>query len=182
MPEIKLAKAYERAADEKLTPVILYTQNAFVRGDAVCKENIRVSTWLRTAAMPEFVALFNAQMLVFGGGAPQSSSFNELLVPSAVVIAYHMVPPAKDQLDYDEREPNRKLEPCTLLVGTFRIQGFMRISVQLTIGKSLEVGRTSFLSLYDAEVSNPGLPNLGVMRVPMLLFRPTLVSYGMRTS
>jgi len=132
--------------------------------------------------MPEFVHLMNAQMLLFGSGAPQSLTYQEFLVPTVTIAAYHMLPPGRDPVDYDESEPNRKMEPCTLLIGTFKMHGYLRMASQLHLAKSLEVGRTSFLSLYDVEISNPTLPNLGVMRVPMMLFRPTMVCFGLKIS
>jgi hypothetical protein len=182
MTDGKLAKAYEKSAEEKLTPTIFYTQNMFIKGEAVTKENIRVSTWLRTAAAPEFVHLFNAQLLIFGAGAMQTASYQEFLIPTPQIIAYHMVPPAKDPLDYDEAELNRKMEPCTVMVGTFRLHGHARMASQLDLGKNLEVNRSAFLSLYEVEVSNPALPNMGVMHVPILLARPNMILFGLQTS
>jgi len=182
MTDVKLAKAYEKMADEKLTPTIFYTQNMFIKGEALSKENIRVSTWLRTVAMPDFVHIFNAQLLVFGAGAVQSATYQELLVPTPQILAYHMLPPAKDAVDYDEAEPNRKMEPCTLLVGTFRMNGHVRMASQFDLCKNLEVNRSSFMSIYEVEISNPALPNMGVIHVPMMLIRPNTVAFGLRTS
>jgi hypothetical protein len=178
----KLAKAYEPERDEKFTPVFVYTQNMFVRGEVVTKETMRVSTWLRTAAMPEYVHLFKAQVLIFGGGAPTSATFHELLIPTVHIAAFHMQPPAKDPLDFDETEQNRKMEPTTALLGTFRIFGYIRMASQMDLGKNLEINRSMFLSFYDAEISNPLLANMGVIRVPMLLIRPAGVSFGLKTS
>jgi hypothetical protein len=132
--------------------------------------------------MPEFVHLLNAQVLVFGGGSVQSMSFQEFLVPTLQIIAYHILPPTKDPVDYDETELNRKMEPATAFVGTFRMSGYVRMANHLDLAKNLEVTRSTFLSFYEVDVSNPGLPNMGTLRVPMMLIRPNAVSFGLRTS
>ncbi|MFZ6027212.1 MAG: hypothetical protein ACOYYS_05805 [Chloroflexota bacterium] len=177
-----LAKAYELERDEKLTPVFVYTDNLFVRGEVITKESMRVSTWLRTAAMPEYVHLLKAQALIFGAGTPLSASFHEMLIPTAHVLAFHLQPPAKDPIDYDETEQNRKMEPATLLIGTFRIFGHVRMAAQLDLAKNLDVNRSMFMSFYDAEISNPTLANMGVIRVPMLLVRPAGVNFCLKTA
>jgi hypothetical protein len=178
----KLSKAYQLERDEKLTQVFIYTPNMFARGEVITKETMRVSTWLRTAAMPEYVHLMNAQVLIFGGGAPASSSFHEMLIPSHQISAFHLQPTLKDPLDYDETEQNRKMEPATALFGTFRIFGHMRMAAQLDVGKNMEVNRSTFLSFYDVEISNPSIPNMGVIRVPFALIRPAHAYLGLKTS
>ena len=40
---------YTPGSDEKLTPVMIYTSDALVRGEVVTKQNVlRVNIWLRT--------------------------------------------------------------------------------------------------------------------------------------
>jgi hypothetical protein len=178
----KFAKAYPLERDEKLTPVFVYTSNMLARGEAITKETMRVSTWLRTAAMPEYVHLMNAQVLIFGSGAPASASFNEMLIPTAQISAFHMQPPAKDPVDYDESEQNRKMEPVTALLGAFRMFGHMRMATHVDLGKNMEVNRSTFVSFYDVEISNPALTNMGVIRVPFALIRPAHCCLGLKTS
>ncbi|MBI3150575.1 MAG: hypothetical protein HYZ21_00430, partial [Chloroflexi bacterium] len=45
------------APDEKTALVMLYTHNMLVRGEIVIKENLRVSIWLRTQGVPNFIHL-----------------------------------------------------------------------------------------------------------------------------
>lgn len=45
---------YTLSADEKTALVMIYTHNSLLRGNAVVKESIRVSTWLRTEGAPEY--------------------------------------------------------------------------------------------------------------------------------
>jgi hypothetical protein len=138
----------------------------------ITKEQMRVSTFLRTQAAPEFVGLYNAHMLVFGGPTGiQQASYSEYFISTQHILAYHLVPPVKDPPDYDPSEPNRKMEPATLLVGTFRFSGHLRMATQSNISKYLELARESFFSFYDVEITNPGLPSASVLKVPIVLAR-----------
>ena len=171
--------SYALAGDEKITKVVAYTSNIFARGEVVTKEIIRVSTWLRSPMAPHNLFLRNAQVLVFGGpGALQTQVFSEYFLTVSQVIAFHMLPPAQDPVDYDASEPNRKMEPITVLVGTFRFNGHIRMSSQATLEKHLDISREAFMSLYDVEISNPGIPSMGIVKVPMVIVRPNLVTTG----
>jgi hypothetical protein len=63
------------------------------------------------------------------------------------------------------------------MVGSFLLKGKIRISTQTDVATSLDVMRASWMSIYDAEISNPHLPQFN-MPVPMLLVNPSLVSFG----
>ncbi len=165
-------KPYTLEAGEKATQIMVYTMNTLARGEIITKEQLRVSTFLRTQAAPEFIALYNTHVLIFGGSSGiQQASFPEYFIPLQQILAYHLVPPAKDPLDYDPSEPNRKLEPAVLLIGTFRFNGFLRMATQSRINKYLEVARETFFSFYDTEITNPGLPSTNALKVPIVLAR-----------
>jgi len=165
-------KPYTLEAGEKVTPVMVYTLTTLARGEMITKEQTRVSTFLRTQAAPEFVGLYNAHVLVFGGPSGiQQASYSEYYIPIQLIQAYHLVPPAKDPPDYDPSEPNRKMEPAILLIGTFRFSGNLRMATQSKMSKFLELARESFFSFYDVEITNPGLPSASVLKVPMVLAR-----------
>jgi hypothetical protein len=172
MSDATTPKPYTLEAGEKATPVMVYTLTTLVRGEIITKEQARVSTFLRTQAAPEFVGLYNAQALVFGGptGLTQAS-YPEYFIPTQQILAYHLVPPATEPLDYDPSEPNRKMEPAILLVGTFRFNGHIRIATQSKLSKFLELARESFFSFYDVEITNPGLPSASALKVPIVLAR-----------
>jgi hypothetical protein len=163
--------------DEKLVTVMVYTRNMLVRGDLIARESMRVSIWLRTQGVPNYIHLMNAQSLVFGGGTPRSLSYSEIYIPVEEVICFHMAPPAADPLDYDTSETNRAIASVTALVGTFTIKAKIRYSSQIELGASLDVMRTSWLSLYEAEITNPYIPQFNV-QVPMLLVSAKTVSFG----
>lgn len=168
------------APDEKMTQVMVYTQNSVVRGEVVTKENVRVSIWLRTDAAPHFFHLQNAHMLFFGGGPARSVSYSEIYVPSATVIGFHILPPTQEPLDYDQDEKNRAMDIVSAGVGTFIFKGKIRFSAQSGLSSSLEMIH-SWMSMYEVEIANPSLPQMPVMRVPMLLVNPAQVSFAVAT-
>lgn len=166
------------APDEKNAMVMVYTQNMLVRGEVITNENARVSIWLRTQGVSNFIHLFNSQVISFGGPAPKSLAFSELFIPTAQVIGFHLVPPAQEPLDFDAEETNRLLRPMELIMGTFLLRGSIRVSTQAELATSLEVMHAAWTSVYDADISNPTLPQFN-MHVPMLLVNPNQVSFGM---
>ena len=163
------------ASDEKLAPVMIYTPNMLVHGELVAKETVRVSILLRTQGVPNYLHLHKARAVVFGGTPPKTYSFSEIFVPTANVIAFHLVPPAQDVMDYDPSETNRIMQPMDLTVGTFLFKGHVRMSSQTEVSVSLEVMRISWLSIYDSQITNPYLPQFN-MQVPLLVINPTQVS------
>jgi hypothetical protein len=168
--------------DERTTPVMLYTQNAVVRGEVVTKESVlRVNIWLRTDGAPKYMHVLKPQVLVFGGSPVKALSYSEIYFPTPQLIAFHILPPASEPLDYEPTEANRMMEPVDVLVGTFLMKGKIRISTQTELGVSLEAARVSWMSLYDATVTNPYLPQMAPIQVPMLLVNPNCVAYGLST-
>jgi hypothetical protein len=169
---------YTPTPDEKATLVMVYTQNLFVRGEVVTKQTVRLNSWLRTEGMPEYIHLLHAQVLAFGSGI-RSLSYPEIYVPTAMVIGFHLAPPTTEALDYDPDEKNRLMEPVVVLVGTFLFKGKLRISAQTGLGPSLESSRSPWLSIYEVEVSNPNLPQMPAISVPLILLNPKQVSFAL---
>jgi hypothetical protein len=95
------------------------------------------------------------------------------------VIGFHLTPPAHDPLDYDEIEKNRKMQPVTVLVGTFIFNGAIRISTLVDLGTSITSARTVWMSIYNVKISNPQLPQMGEVQVPMLVVRPGQVGFAL---
>lgn len=183
MTEVRKPRDFKLAADDKKTLVMIYTANSLIRGEAVTKESIRTSIWLRTQGAPEYIHLLKPNILLFGGAGPvKQLSFSEYIVPTSEVLAFHLVPPAADPMDYDETEANRIFESVTGIVGTFRFDGTVRISTQSDIVTHLNVSRSPWMSLYNLEISNPYLAGMGILKVPMALVRPTNIHFGLDTS
>lgn len=167
------------AADEKLTTVMIYSHNMLVRGDVLTKQSMRVSIWLRTQGVPNFVHLFKPQVLVLGGPAPRSLTYEEMFFPTAQVIGFHIAPPASDPMDYDASEAGRRMVDVSMMVGSFMLKARTRISTQTDFASSIDVARAAWMSIYEAEISHPALPQMGVIHVPMLLVRPEQVSFAL---
>jgi hypothetical protein len=165
--------------DEKTTPVMLYTMGAVIRGEVVTKQSIhRINIWLRTDGVPKYMHLLKPQVLVFGGGQVKPLSHSEIYFPTAELIAFHTLPPTDEPLDYDPGEANRMMEPVDVMAGTFLMRGKIRISTQTEVGVSLEVARVSWMSLYDAVITNPYLPQMPPLQVPMLLVNPGHIAFA----
>ena len=166
------------ASDEKTAMVMVYTQNMLARGEVIAKENARVSIWLRTQGVPNYVHLFKPQVISFGGTPPNPLSFSEIFIPTTQVIGFHLVPPAQDPMDYDTSEVNRVMQPLELVVGTFLLKGRIRVSSQAELSTSLDVMRAAWVSIYDVDISNPYLSQFN-LHVPMLLVNPNQVSFAL---
>lgn len=179
MSEAAMQVDYILKNDEKSTPVMVYTANALIKGDVISKKPIRVSTWLRTPMAPDYFRLLNANILMMNiPGSMRSLSFKEYFIPITQINAYHLVPPQEDPLDFDETELNRKMESVVVMVGSFMFNGYLRISDQVNLGTHLDVAHETYYSIYDSEVSNPGLPNMGTLRIPLIIFRSDQVTFA----
>ena len=168
---------YSLASDEKVSPVMIYTQNTLIYGEAVTKQNSRVSVWLRTEGAPEFIHLLKPQVVNLSGSAVRVLSYSEMFFPAAQIIGFHLAPPASDLLDYDESEKNRIMQPVSVLAGTFIFNGAIRISTQVDFGTSITSGRTIWMSIYEVKINNPLLPQMGEVKVPMVVVRPGQVGF-----
>lgn len=166
-------------ADEKLTTVIVYSHNSLVRGDVVTRQSVRVSIWLRTQGVPNYIHLFKPQVLTFAGATPKSISYQELFFPTPQVVGFHIAPPASEALDYEPNEMGRRMVDIAMTIGTFSVKAKARISSQTDFATSIDVARSTWMSIYEAEISNSILPQMGVMQVPMLLVRPEQVSFAL---
>jgi len=178
--ECKEAAMYELKPDEKTTPVMIYTHDTLVRGEVVTKQTVmRVNIWLRTDGAPKYMHVLKPQVIVFGGTPVKPLSFSELFFPTAELIAFHTLPPTDEVLDYDPNEANRMMQPVQVVLGTFVVKGKIRISTQTDLSTSLEVSRIAWLSIYDAEIANPYLPQMPVIQTPMMLVNPERVGFGL---
>ena len=166
------------APDEKATLVMVYTHDALVRGEVVTKESARVGIWPRTQGVPNFIHLLKPSVLLFGGSPPKPYSLSEMFLPTASAMGYHLAPPATEPLDYDPQEKNRTLAPVNILLGTFLVKARIRISASTPLGVSLEVAYSGWLSIYDAEITNPYVPQMQPMLVPMMLIVPSKVAFA----
>lgn len=165
--------------DEKTTPVMMYSADRLVRGEVVTKESVlRVNIWLRTDGAPKYMHVLKPQVLVFGGSPPKALSYSEIYFPTSQLIGFHTLPPTDEPLDYEATEANRMMQDVEVIVGTFLMKGKIRISTQTEMGTSLEMARVSWMSLYEAEITNTYLPQMPPLHVPMVLLNPFLVAFA----
>ena len=166
--------------DEKTTPVMLYSQDTLVRGEAVSKQSVlRMNIWLRTDGAPKYIHVLKPQVIVFGGMPVKPQTFPELFYPTSQLIGFHLLPPSDEPLDYDPDEANRMMQEVEVLMGTFVAKGKIRISTQTELAASLEVARLSWLSLYEVEITNPHLPQMPPLHLPMMLVNPEHVAFAL---
>jgi hypothetical protein len=137
-----------------------------------------VNIWLRSDGVPKHMHILKPQVIVFGGTPVKPLSFSEIFFPTSQLIAFHTLPPTDEPLDYDPTEANRVMQDVQALVGTFVVRGKIRISAQTELATSLEVARVSWMSIYEAEIANPYLPQMPLMQVPMMLVKPEEVAFG----
>jgi hypothetical protein len=166
------------APDEKTSTVMTYTQTSMTRGDVITKETMRVSIWLRTQGVPNYIHVHKPQVVLFGGTPPKSLAMEEIFIPTAQVIGFHLAPPAQDPPDYDATELNRIMQPVDVLMGGCIVKGKLRISSQTDMATGLDVMHVAWVSIYEAEISSPYLPQF-TMQVPMLVVNPDRVSFGL---
>ena len=171
---------YVLRPDEKTAPVMLYAKNSVVRGDAVVKQNTpRINIWLRTDGAPRYMHILKPQVLVFGGSPPKALSYSEIYFPTSEAIGFHPLPPIEEPLDYDPNEADREMDVVELLVGTFVMKGKIRISTHVEVDTALESARVSWMSVYDVWITNPYLPQMPALQVPMMLVNPSHVAFGL---
>ena len=145
------------APEEKSTLVMVYTGNSLIRGEVITKQAVRVSTWLRTQGVPDYIQLFKPTVIFFGT-AIKVYEFKQVFVPVYEIIAFHLTPPVDEQLDYDENETNRVMEPVIALPGAFIFKGTVRVPARAELSSSIELAHSDWVSLYDVDISSPVMP------------------------
>lgn len=170
---------YELAPDETATQVMVYTLSGMFWGDVITKQKIRVGAWLKTDMAPAYIHLYRAQALLLADpNATRPTPFAELLIPISEVIIFHVMPAVKEPLYYDPNEPNRIMEPVTVLVDLYTLEGSLRLSGNSQVSQVLDVARETFLSLFDVKVSHYRMPPPGVLEVPYAIVRQSMSLFG----
>ncbi len=168
---------YKVGPDEKVSAVMAYTQSGLVRGEVVLPKVVRVNTWLRTDSAPEYLRLFKVNWLQFSGGSVRTASYQELLLPVSMVLAFHPAPPNQEPLDYDEREDNRVSRRVMVLMGGFVAEGYYRAAARSDLATTLQILHSPWFSIYSARITSPQLPQMPAISTPMFLVRPDRVSF-----
>ena len=165
-------KNFSTAEDEKAVQMMFYVPYGIFWGTVITKKVVRLSTWLRGVSAPDNIRILDAKGLITtAGGQPKPNVFLETNIPTQYINAYHILPPAQESADYDESEPNRKMVPATLAIGTFLCRCQLRIASVQTLDKFLDVTHEEFISAYNAEIFCPVMPSLGTLKTPLLQVR-----------
>ena len=168
---------YKLNPEEKATMVMAYTASSLIRGEVVTRENARVSVWLRMDGTPDFLAFHNVNLINVSSGQARPAAYSEMMTPAASLIGFHIAPPASDPLDYDVQESNRTNIPISVLMGAFIVKGHIRIPAQSNVATKLSTARMQWMSIYEAQISSPQIPQMPAIQVPMLIVRPPGVSF-----
>ena len=170
---------YELTVDEKTTTVMLYSRNKLIHGDLITRQSVKVSIIPRMQALTNYLHLLRAQVWFFGGGDPRLLKYSEYFFPAERMIGLHIAPPASDPLDVESDLANRGMSDVSMVMGVFLVKGKIQVSTQVPMAANLELAYKSWLSIYEADISSPFLPQMPVVHVPMLLVKAAEVSFGL---
>ena len=157
---------------------MVYSRDKLIHGDLVTKKDVRINVWLRMQALPDYIHLLKTDVLFLHGTTPRSLSYSEYFFPIERIIGFHLAPPAEEPIDYDPQEANRSMVAVEVMLGFFMIKAGVRMSTQSDFATMIERSHGTWFSLYDADISNPLLPQMPTIHVPMLLVNPKHVSFG----
>lgn len=166
--------------DDAITPIMIYTSDHLSWGQFIHKKALLPGRALVGVSVPDFLSIYDANsMVVIGSQIAKPIKYTEIHVPVTSVLAYHLMPPHQDQIDYDESAPNRVMKPFTAHVGSFHFNASMRISDITTIKNTLEVAKSAFFTVYDVEVTHPTNPNMKPIKINMAYVRREMVLVGL---
>lgn len=176
LPRIKLA------ADEVATPVMVYVPGGLIWGSVVTHKALSAMRVLIGSTPPDYVALFNGQMLMTSSNQlGKTFKRREFHIPSREILAYHLMPPHREELHFDETEMNRKMEPFTAIVGAFHFNSEIRMAEQANLKSFLSVAKSDYLEVANTEVLLPSNPNLQPIITNYALLRREYILFSTRT-
>jgi hypothetical protein len=165
----------------KPMPVMVYTDERLIWGDIHINENLRVNLILLSTDAPDYISLYNAkQILLATSVKSEPAAFAEIHIPTDIIIGFHLMPSHSEPVDYDEAEPNRKMEPIVAQIGKFNFNGYARMSTQTNIKNFIQVTRAAFISLYDLEIVQSANPNQQPMKVAIAQVRRNIAVFSNR--
>ena len=165
--------------DEKLTPVMIYTAHKLIWGKALSKQLIHVSYWLMSDMAPNYITLVDAQVLIFGAGQTTATlKIPFLNIQTSQINAYHILPPADESPYFGADEPNRKMEPVTVLSSIFRFDASIRMATQSNLYRFLNVTKEEFIPLFDILMTSPVLPAIKGVKSPFALVRQSTAAFS----
>jgi hypothetical protein len=169
---------YELAPDEKRTTIMVYSRNKLIHGDLITRQTVKVSILPRMQAFANYLHFLDTQVWLFGGGDPRVLKYSEYFFPMDRMIGLHIAPPDCDPPDFTAGLANRTMTEISMILGVFVVKGQIRISTQVPLAGNLELAHKNWLSVYEADISSPFLPQMPVIHVPFILVKPAEGSFG----
>jgi hypothetical protein len=170
---------FEPGEDEKLTPLMIYSAQKLIWGKALSKQLIQVSSWLLSEMAPNYITLIDAQVLIFGTGQNSAKlNFSFLNIQTSQINAYHILPPADESPYYGSSEPNRKMEPVSVLSSIFRFDASIHMATQSNLYRFLSVTKEEFVPLFDVWMTSPVLPAIKGVKSPFALIRQSTAAFS----
>jgi hypothetical protein len=158
--------------EDKSASVMFYFSNAIFWGEITIRQQFKPSTWLTTNGVPDIIHVYNPKAIFSSNSpSPKPAQLQNLMIPSGMILAYHLVPPNFDPIDYDPNEPNIQMCPVDAFFGSYQFSGKLRISTKQTLLTYLEITHVTYLCFYDVAIQNTFMPSLGLMKVPFALVR-----------
>lgn len=163
---------YHPNPDETATPLMFYTYSSLIWGEIIHPKSILPSRILTGISVPDFIALNKAQILVVTPNSiSKPQTHPEVYLPTRLILAYHLMPPLEDKLDYDPTEPNRIMTELIVQVGAFCFNAQTRISAQTSVRTNLEVSKAEYFTVYNPEITHLTSPNLKPIKTNMAYLR-----------
>ncbi len=167
-----MSKPYTLREEDKATPVMAYTRNEMIWGEVITPVAIRVGIWFKMDTAPSNLNLYVARVLdLTGQGSTKPIPYSHLVIPMNQIVAFHPMPTVQEPLAYDPNEPNRKMDPVVALISLLQVRGNLRIATMANLRQFTDVNRDEFVSVYDATVSHPRMPQGRAFNLPHALVR-----------
>ena len=162
----------EIGEEETSTTMMFYINQGLVWGDIVHHNQALPGRLLVGASTPDTISVYNAQLMFTESNfISRPAKYTETYIHAENVLAYHLMPPLEDQLDYDPTEPHRMMTPILAYIGPFKAKLQMRISERTTVRTNLEVSKSDFITFYDAEITHPHNPNMAPIKNNLVYIR-----------
>ena len=165
---------YNLGPEDKTATTMIYTPQRMIWGQLVSKQMIRACTWLQTEMAPNYLKILDAQVLLFGTGQSTATIKIPILhVQKEQIIAYHLLPPSDESPYFDRGEPNRKMEPVTIISGIFRFDGKLRMAENTDLETFLGAQKDLFLPVFYIIMTAPLLPSIKGITFPFAMVKQT---------
>lgn len=136
-------------------PVMIYTQNILIWGNLPYTGNALPGRVLVGNTIPDYLSLIDAKSMDTNGSQMSPpKSFKQFHIPVDLIIGFHLMPPAQDQVDYDESEQGREFKPFSTIIGSFTFNGAFRLPSKSNVKWIIESSKSDFISFYHVSITH----------------------------